>query len=134
MIKINEKYILRSEILIGIKYAIVKFKKINNCLIRQIPVVYIDILEQIKKSVDYYDAFNNEIDVIYLDNKNIDDNILNMFLNLIKSETYKFGLRIIKAPNNDFLYVYIDKVYNNKIYYVDDKKARDDIKKSLGCK
>ena len=52
-------------------------------------------------------------------------------MNLIKKETYMYGLRIIKEPKNNFLYVYIDKVHNNEIYYVDDKKVRDDIKKSL---
>lgn len=132
MIEIKEKYILTMIIARGIRIATAKFKKINKFRIRQIPIVYTDILEEIQKSVEYYNVFDNEIDIIYLDSKSIDDNLLNMLLNLLKAETYTCGLRIIKDSNNNFLYVYMDKVYNKNIYYVDDTKTKDQVKKSLG--
>lgn len=137
MIKIDEKYILRGEIMIGINKAKWEFQKIHKYNSRKGSVVYLDIIEQINDIISYYKlykVFDNEIEIIYLDSKDIDDSVLNMLLNLIKKETYTLGLRFIKDPNNNFLYVYIDKVYNKNIYYVDDRKAEICVKKALGSK
>lgn len=130
MIEIDEKQILNLNIRQGILSAEDNFKKYNKYYLSD-EDIYSDIIWQIIITVMYYWEYDNIIDIIYLNNKNIDTNLLNILMNLIKKETYMYGLRIIKEPKNNFLYVYIDKVHNNEIYYVDDKKVRDDIKKSL---
>lgn len=133
MIEINEKQILNLKIRQGIILAEDNFKKYNKCYLSD-DDIYSDVIWQIIISVMYYWENNNVIDTIYLNNKNMDTNLLNILLNLIKKATYIYGLRIIKDQNNNFLYVYIDKVYNNEIYYVDDKKTINNIEKSLGSK
>lgn len=130
MIEIDEKQILNLNIRQGILSAEDNFKKYNKYYLSD-EDIYSDIIWQIIITVMYYWEYDNIIDIIYLNNKNIDTNLLNILMNLIKKETYMYGLRIIKEPKNNFLYVYINKVHNNEIYYVDDKKVRDDIKKSL---
>lgn len=136
MVEINEKDILSLEIRKGINLADEKFREQNINVLNDDDLYYLynDITWQIIVSVMYYWERDNIIDIIYLANKNIDVNLLNGLLNQIKKETSMYGLRIIKDPNNDFLYLYVDKVYNDKIYYVDDKKTRDDIKSYLEYK
>lgn len=133
MNEINEKQILNLKIRQGIILAEDNFKKYNKYYLSD-DDIYSDIIWQIIISVMYYWEYDNIIDIICLNNKNIDTNLLNILLNLIKKETYKYGLRIIKDQNNNFLYLYIDKVYNNETYYVDDKNKMDDIEKSLESK
>lgn len=133
MIEIDEKQMLNLKIRQGIILAEDKFKKYNKYYLSD-DDIYSDIIWQIIISIMYYWEYDNVIDIIYLNYKNIDDNLLNILLNLIKKETYMYGLRIIKEQNNNFLYVYIDKAYNNEIYYVDDKNKIYDIEKSLGSK
>lgn len=136
MVEINEKDILSLEIRKGINLADEKFREqsINVLDDDDLYYLYNDITWQIIVSVMYYWERDSIIDIIYLANKNIDVNLLNGLLNQIKKETYMYGLRIIKDPKNNFLYLYVDKVYNDEIYYVDDKKTRDDVKLSLECK
>lgn len=136
MVEINEKDILSLEIRKGINLADEKFRESNINVLNDDDLYYLynDITWQIIVSVMYYWERDNIIDIIYLANKNIDVNLLNGILNQIKKETYMYGLRIIKDSNNDFLYLYVDKVYNDEIYYVDDKLEKEKVRKSLGCK
>ena len=122
MIEIDEKQMLNLKIRQGILSAEDNFKKYNKYYLTD-DDIYSDFVWQIIISVMYYWEYDNVIDIIYLNNKNIDTNLLNILINLIKKETYSLGLRILRKEN--LLYVYIDKVYNNKIY---------DIEKSLGSK
>lgn len=133
MIEINEKQILNLKIRQGIILAEDNFKKYNKYYLSD-DDIYSDIIWQIIIAVMYYWEYDNVIDIICLNNKNIDTDLLNILLNLIKKETYIYGLRIIKDSNNAFLYIYIDKAYNNEVYYVDDKNKKEDIEKSLGSK
>lgn len=133
MIEINEKQILNLKIRQGIILAEYNFKKYNKYYLSD-DDIYSDVIWQIIIAVMYYWEYDNVIDIICLNNKNVDTNLLNILLNLIKKETYKYGLRIIKDSNNAFLYIYIDKAYNNEVYYVDDKNKKEDIEKSLESK
>lgn len=136
MVEVNEKNILNLQIRKGINLADEKFRKQNINVLNDEELYYLynDITWQIIVSVMYYWEWDNIIDIIHLSNKNIDVNLLTELLNLIKKETYMYGLRIIKDPNNHFLYLYIDKVCNDEVYFVDDFYEQDKIKKSLGRK
>lgn len=136
MVEVNEKNILNLQIRKGINLAEEKFRKQNINVLNDEELYYLynDITWQIIVSVMYYWEWDNIIDIIYLSNKNIDVNLLTELLNLIKKETYMYGLRIIKDPNNHFLYLYVDKIYNDEVYFVDDFYDREKIKASLGLK
>ena len=129
MVEVDEKQLLNLEIRKGIIIARDKFEKYHNYYLNDSDI-YLDIIYQIAISIMYYWEYNNIIDIIRINDTNIDINLLNKLLNMIKKETYMYGLRIIHVTNSNMLYIYIDKVYNN-IYYVDDYNAENEVRKSL---
>lgn len=128
MKEVDEAKILNLKIRQGITIARDKFEKYHNYYLSDNDI-YLDIIEQISISVIYHWEYNNIIDIIFINTQNLDDNLFNKLLNLIKKETYYFGLRIIRKTN--CLYVYIDKTINQNIYFVENLEEKDNIEKML---
>ncbi|MBQ4583692.1 MAG: hypothetical protein IJA94_02260 [Bacilli bacterium] len=122
MKEINEQKVLNLEIRKGIIVARDKFEKYHNYYLSDSDI-YLDIIDQIIISVMYYWEYNKIIDMIFINVKNLDNNLFNKLLNLIKNETYHLGLRIIRKQN--CLYLYINKIINKNIYFVESVKEEE---------
>ena len=109
MKEINEQKVLNLEIRKGIIVARDKFEKYHNYYLSDSDI-YLDIICQIIISVMYYWEYNKIIDIIFINVKNLDNNLFNKLLNLIKKETYHLGLRIIRKQNC----LYASDLYNDQ--------------------
>lgn len=129
MIKVNEESITGIGLINGIDAAMRKFDKINNVSydIKK-PDPFALFYRDFSDLTDSKSLYEGEIEVFSL-SKNIDLELLDTLLTLIKKETYTLGLRILRKEN--FLYVYIDNVINKSTYYVDEEKEKK-IWKSIG--
>lgn len=90
-----------------------------------------DFLSYILTIFQHEYIFENEIETFYIPNT-VEVDALEELLMLVKQKMYKFGLRIIKDDGNEFMYIYLDEVINDKPYYVDNIEKYDEIKKLLG--
>lgn len=132
MMKINEKSIIGIGLVDGIDAAMRKFDKINNVsydMNKADPFAF--FYRDFSDLTDSKSLYEGEIEVFSLP-KNIDLELLDTLLTLIKKETYTLGLRILRKEN--LLYVYIDNVINKDSYYVDDENIMANIKIALGRK
>lgn len=128
MIEINEKGILQDNIVVGIGKAFNKFYSAYKSICGE-NNFYEKLVDNIFMLVKFSNLLDGSIEVIELDSS-IDIEKLNIFINLIKKETYNTGLRIIKSENKHFIYLTFDNVYN-KTYYVDDEDFYKEYKNIL---
>lgn len=132
MVEINEKSIIGAWLTIGLQDAMRSFEKVNSIEYGEETTDLFALFDRdFEDFINNSDFFKGEIEVFYL-SKNINLEILDELLTLIKKKTASLGLRIIRKQ--DFLYVYLDNVINKEVYYADDETEKYKIKKSLGCK
>lgn len=113
MRKIDEKVILQSYIRSSIFEAYLDFVKLIDETEEKL---YFDFVFALIYSIEY-DEINN-VGVMYFDesfsNKKIDS-----LVNIIKSKTYNYGLRI--TMDNNRIITLLDKFYNKNSYYSEEK-------------
>lgn len=117
MIDIDERGILEDNIISGVNKAFNNFRLIYKNIYNE-NNFYKKLVDSMFMLTKYSNLLDGSMEIIKLD-ENTDIEKLNIFLNIIKKETYSTGLRIIKNESNTFIYLIFNNVYN-KIYYVDD--------------
>ncbi len=130
MFKINEKSIIGIGLVNGLDSAMDNFLQINKVKFGKnttdpFALFYRDFEDLISESNKLYDG---EIEIFYL-SENIDLDLLDTFLTLIKRQTYPLGLRILRKQN--FLYIYLDRIINKEIYIVEDFNEQQKLKNTI---
>lgn len=130
MFKINEKSIIGIGLVDGLDSAMDNFLQINKVQFGKnttdpFALFYRDFEDLISESNKLYDG---EIEIFYL-SENIDLDLLDTFLTLIKRQTYPLGLRILRKQN--FLYIYLDRIINKEIYIVEDFNEQQKLKNTI---
>lgn len=93
---------------------------------------YMDLYQQITTRIGK-DLFKEEnIEIIYISDK-LDENLVNIFINLIKKEVYGTGLKTFFNNDRRTIYIWYEGVINKKPYYVEDEKEIQ-VLKSLNYK
>lgn len=93
---------------------------------------FVDLYEQIITRIRK-DLFSKDnIEIIYLSDK-LDENLLEIFINLIRKEIHGTGLKIFFNKDKRNIYMWYENVINNEAYYVEDEKEIQ-VLKSLNYK
>lgn len=93
---------------------------------------YVDLYQQIITRIRKDLFFEDNIEIIYLSDK-LDENLLEIFINLIRKEINGTGLKIIFNNDKRNIYMWYENVINNEVYYVEDEKEMQ-VLKSLNYK
>lgn len=130
MFKINEKSIIGIGLVDGLEIAMNNFLQVHKIQFGKnttdpFALFYRDFEDLISESNKLYDG---EIEIYYL-SENIDLDLLDTFLTLIKRQTYPLGLRILRKEN--LLYVYLDRIINKEVYIVEDFNEQQNVKNTI---
>ena len=82
--------------------------------------------------ITHCDEFRSgNIVVHYIEYQKLDKHLLNVIISKIRKYTYNYGCRIKNDVSDQFIYVYLDKVFNKVEYYVDSKEEYEKIENSI---